>query len=162
MNQSRPVGLDDVLFRTAEPFALPRLAEQAAQEGYRFTWVRTFHRPIVICIDVKPDGTGSATTKSLDGSPASGLGERIETHSAPISRAAVEGLRGALAAWDFWHAPTVVDQDRICLDGADWLLEGTCLGAYHAVYRWSPELSPFRESAMHMLDLAGVRDEEIY
>jgi hypothetical protein len=34
---------------------------------YRFTWLRTFHRPVALRLDVKPDGSGRFVIKVCDG-----------------------------------------------------------------------------------------------
>lgn len=136
--------------------------ESGAGEGYRFTWVRTFHRPWVVRIQVAPDGAGRTIAQSLDGSPASGLGERLARRSLPVDRAGVERLRAAMVGPGFWAAASEDDRDLVALDGAEWLIEGTRAGACHSVRRWSPPPSPFRAAGLCMLRLAGIADDEIY
>ena len=43
--------------------SLWELSKKSPTQSYRFTWLRTFHHPVVVRIDVRPDGICELTSK---------------------------------------------------------------------------------------------------
>lgn len=142
----------------------PPLPEGSA-ETYRFLWLRSFHHPIavrVVCIEKACELTGLRT----DGHGGYEPGSVVERKTRRLSEAEVAGFREMLARVQFWGSqPT---DDRIGLDGAQWVLEGRRGPAYHLWDVWSPETSgpsaAFREMCLQLVRLSGlaVRENEIY
>ena len=81
-----------------------------------------------------------------------------------VGREDIECLRSKFITLDFWNLAPVEKNENIYLDGSDWLLEGIRHGKYHAVSQWSPQESPFRDTALYMLRLTEmeIENEEIY
>jgi hypothetical protein len=48
--------------------SLWNLSGTQKSETYRFLWLRTFHHPISVRLDVNPNGTSTLTTKNHNGS----------------------------------------------------------------------------------------------
>jgi hypothetical protein len=107
-------------------------------ESYRFLWLRTFHHPIAIRIDVKPDGTGILTTKIATGAGGYSPGILKEEEFRPLSRAEIAPFLAKVDKLGFWSAPTHQQNEELGCDGSQWIIEGVKRGKYHVVDRWSP------------------------
>jgi hypothetical protein len=144
----------------------PRLAIKT----YRFLWLRSFHHPVsvrVVCIDNACELTGLRT----DGQGGYAPGSVVERKTRRLSDAEIVSFREMLARAEFWRPQPVDDRigdDRIVLDGAQWILEGRRGQTYHLRDVWSPEKSGpyavFRELCLHLVRLSGlaVRQDDIY
>jgi hypothetical protein len=139
-------------------------------ETYRFLWLRSFHHPVsvrVVCIDNACELTGLRT----DGQGGYAPGSVVERKTRRLSDAEIVSFREMLARAQFWRPQPVDDRlgdDRIVLDGAQWILEGRRGQTYHLRDVWSPEKSGpyavFRELCLHLVRLSGlaVRQDDIY
>lgn len=120
-------------------------ASNPSLESYRFLWLRTFHHPIAVRIDLSKDGSAVLTTKMASG--AAGFpnkrGYMIENISRPLLPEQTQELLLELNRTCFWQLPAV-DQYRGD-DGAEWIVEGVKNGKYHLVTRWSPQEGPVHE-----------------
>ena len=141
------------------------LLPESPGETYRFLWLRSFHHPAsvrVVCIDKACDLTGLRT----DGQGGYEPGSVVERKTRRLSDTEVARFREMLARVQFWR-PQPID-DRLGLDGAQWILEGRRGQTYHLWDVWSPENSgpyaAFRELCLHLVRLSGlaVRHDEIY
>jgi hypothetical protein len=127
----------------------PSLLEESKNrlsESYRFLWLRTFHRPLAIRLDLRLNGSGILTTKVADGEAGfpHTVKHLIENVARPLSREQTRALLAQVRRTDFWSLPSHVD-DQAGTDGAEWIIEGVKEGRYHVVHRWSPERGPIRE-----------------
>lgn len=146
--------------------SLLSLAKDASSESYRFLWLRTFHHPVVIRVDLRADATGILTTKVADG--AAGFphtaNHLIENVSRPLSREDTQSLLGRIKKTDFWTLPSHVD-DRRGTDGSEWIIEGVKNGKYHVISRWSPHAGGVRKLGLTFaLGLAKMKipTDEVY
>ena len=105
-------------------------------ETYRFTWLRTFHNPVVIRISRQHD-TFSILLKLCDGNGGFEPGNLVVNLTRAIPRQDWEIFQGHLNTIDFW-AMEPRDDSVIGLDGAEWLLEGKKDGRYRLITRLSP------------------------
>jgi len=98
------------------------IAERHSGEAYRFLWLRSFHHPIAVRLDVRPDGIGVLSSKVATG--AAGFPRKsahlIENVSRPISREQTQAFLRQVKKLDFWALPSC-DEHR-GEDGADGLL----------------------------------------
>ena len=126
----------------------------------RFTWLRTFHAPIVIRMTLPERGKGRIDTVVLSGLGGYDLGDiktrrRIAvTHAQADPVLALADSAGLVPAKPFCGPPG--------LDGARWLIERRDDTGYHFAERWSPRNGAVRDTGIALLRLAGLDGEEIY
>jgi hypothetical protein len=144
-------------------------AQKADVHVYRFLWLRTFHHPVALRIDVAPDGTARLSAKVTTGAGGYEPGVLRTDKSVPLTRAQVKRFLDGLEKAKFWTLPTAepeaVGKDgsiRITLDGALWTIEGVTDGRYHVVDRHSPARGAFRDAALLLLRFADLGIKEIY
>jgi hypothetical protein len=142
------------------------IAKSSKQEIYRFLWLRTFHPPIVIRLNINNDRTGSLTIKATNGAGGYEPGKLIKDESKSLSKAETQSFLSMVEKQKYWGLPTKEeDPNMVGEDGAQWVLEGVRNGIYKIVDRWSPEDGPVRKLGFKMLfDFAKIKlpDKEIY
>ena len=131
------------------------MASIPAAETYRFLWLRTFHHPVAIRVDLKADGTGVVTTKIASGAGGYKPGIITVNQSRKLTPAETHRFHVEIERKDFWSLPA--RDDRSGEDGAQWIVEGVRAGKYHVVDRWSPRDGAVRELGFFFLnDLARI------
>jgi hypothetical protein len=148
--------------RALEEEPLPPKTGNKESEIYRFTCLRTFHKPFSIRIDVIDGGKGVLIRKLTSGQGGYDPGMLEEKQLLSLSRQSIEALRDLTLRIDFLHLPTTkVDQRR--MDGAQWIVEVVSNGNYHVVHRSSPDPdTEIREFGEYALILAGWKPDELY
>lgn len=167
-------------FRELDEPSLLTLVEKGATKGkriYRFTWLRSFDRPI--CITLMADDRVTLIAKTLNGK---GREAKKLTVNKPvtISHADFEEFLRLLDDADYskmiatesnadnhWCWSTT---DRTWSrsyhsgkDGATWTLESCADECYSFAERWSPQSkSPFRKACLFMVKLGGLENEKVY
>jgi hypothetical protein len=136
-------------------------------QTYRFLWLRTFHHPIAIRLDVEADGSSLLTTKINSGRGGYEPGRLIRNSTRKLSKERTEWFLARIEELQFWSLPTkeADEPNVINLDGAEWILEGTKNGDYHLVNRWSPDKGAVHALGIIMLiDLAKLKlhYQEVY
>ncbi|NMO17675.1 hypothetical protein HPC49_10315 [Pyxidicoccus fallax] len=142
-------------------------------ESYRFTWLRSFHAPVVIRVE-RSGPVFQLHAKQLDGvSVAPGgavTGKFAVDHTRLLTPEESSQVVLALKAANFWGlTPRHSQGDHVVYsDGASWLLEGTRAGHYRAYNVHSPEsegeAGAFRAACLKLVQLAGlaIREDEVY
>ena len=126
----------------------------------RFTWLRSFHRPVVVRVKWTASRRPRLVATELSGKGGYDPGVPVRRIDRPLTRAEALELRDALVrARVFALPPKNCDLGG---DGAQWLLEGVDRQGYHFVGRWSPTRGPVRDLGLSMLSLTGWRFDEIY
>ncbi|HYC74108.1 hypothetical protein [Brevundimonas sp.] len=131
-----------------------------SRPALRFTWLRSFHAPVVIRLNPTTDGGVLMTATELSGKGGydpGGVTRRIERRLSAEESAAVARVletTGALA-----QRPRDCD---LGLDGAQWILESAGPEGYRFVDRWSPREGPVRELGLHLIGLTGWTYDAIY
>jgi hypothetical protein len=140
------------------------LASQApatrAARTYRFTWLRSFHEPVIIRLDERSNGVLRLTAKRLNGKGGYGPGNiaaRVERDLTPDETHRFERLLSSsrlfrTAAWDC----------QAGADGAEWVFEANDRGAYLFHKRWTPERGPMHDVGLLLLGFTGWRFDPIY
>ena len=129
------------------------LASASARKGesYRFLWLRTFHQPIAIRIDVNADGTSQLTEKM--GAGGSDPGHLVLNKAFTLTKEQTDSFLGTVKENNLWKLPTT--QRDQGLDGAQWIIELSKDGTYHIVERFSPEDGPIRTTGTMMVHKLG-------
>lgn len=126
----------------------------------RFTWLRTFHAPIIVQLTVPGNGKGQVRTVRLSGFGGYDLGVvRNRVHRTVARDEAVAALAKADPA-------ALIPAQPSCgppgMDGARWLIERSDGTGYHLSERWSPREGAVRDVGIAMLRLAGLQGEALY
>jgi len=133
-------------------------------QSFRFLWLRTFHHPIAIRIDVNADGTSLLTRKMADGAGGYDPGKLVQNETITLPREHTNRFLAQIEANNFWKLPSVQETPG-GPDGAQWVVEGFRDGTYHVVDRWSPERGEIRALGLLMVqDLAKMKlaAKEVY
>lgn len=135
----------------------------AESETYRFTWLRTFDRPIAVRVSSSESAVHLVAIElsGAGGYDPGGVAKRIERS---LSSADWKALVAVLGKIDFWTMPTNPTPFEVGLDGARWILEGRRRTEYHVVDRFSAREGAYRDAGLTFLNLAGllVSGEKLY
>lgn len=129
----------------------------------RFTWLRSFHDPVVIRVDAATDGRQKMTAKQhpagMGFSGATGARARETTRFlTPTEGAALQAM---VDETGLFRSPA--SGCWCCLDGARWIVEGNDpQQGYRYRSRQSPEHGPERQLGLHLLALTGWNVGRIY
>jgi hypothetical protein len=134
---------------------------------YRFLWLRSFHHPVAVRLDVKRDGTAVLTTKISSGHGGYEPGRLIMNRTQRFGKEQTTWVLDRIAELKFWNLPTnpPPDPNVVGVDGAQWIFEGAKGGTYHVVDRWSPEKGEVHALGIMMLiDVAKLKllYEDVY
>src|SRR3984885_12874852 len=88
-------------------------------QSYRFLWLRTFHHPIAIRIDVSENGTSQLMTKMTSGKGGYAPGKLVKRLSMTLSKEQTDWFLGKIQGYNFWQLPSV--QGTGGDDGAQWI-----------------------------------------
>ncbi|TAJ69884.1 MAG: hypothetical protein EPO51_20370 [Phenylobacterium sp.] len=149
--------------RAAQEASLYLASQEVASREtrtYRFTWLRSFHAPVVVRIDELRGGAMRLTAKKLSGAGGYGPG-RVEARvERLLTRDEVSRLNKTLSTGQVLDLPP-----RDCspgVDGANWIVEASERGSYRYINRWSPERGPVRDLGVLLLGFTGWRLDPIY
>jgi hypothetical protein len=121
-------------------------------ECYRFTWLRSFHRPVIFRLDVQKSGEATLMIKlaerHYEGTPPALLNQELKQ----IDQQALVRIRWLVAAEKFFELPSYGSSGGN--DGARWLIEVVSGGRYHAVSRWSPRKDSVNEIGRLFIEMA--------
>jgi hypothetical protein len=131
------------------------------QESLRFTWLPTFHHPVVVRIETLDDGEQKLIATRLSGAGGYDPGEvkdRIERMLTPAESRRLEKMLNQTRI--FGLPPTLCADGGA--DGAQWIFEAADVGGYHFVNRWSPRKGEARKMGLFLLSLTGWTFETVY
>jgi len=140
-------------------------ARPAPAVTYRFTWLRTFHHPVVARMVLDGMGSGTLYLKMADGAGGYRPGKVILNSTIILKPAQVQEILSLLGKMDFWHAPTELVDGPNGSDGSEWLLEGSNQSAYHVIDRWTPQSGPLHDLGLYLVfDIAklDIPKQEVY
>jgi hypothetical protein len=147
-----------------EPSLLTQ-SEIPSTQSYRFLWLRTFHHPIAVRLEVEANGTSILTTKIASGAGGYSPGHLVANTSKPLTKQQTDSFLHKINADKFWELPPVLLKERQGDDGSQWIIEGVKDGKYHLVDQWSPEQGPIHDLGTALaFELAGLQipKAEIY
>lgn len=142
----------------------PSLFQARKQKGiisYRFLYLRTFHNPISIRIELdKERKTGTLIYKKTDGKGGYRAGYIEDFKVIKLNENDIKKLLNTFETAYFWRQPIKIKDYG--LDGAQWIIEGVDNGRYHLVDRWSPEDGNIYELGILFIELSGIKPDKIY
>jgi hypothetical protein len=144
----------------------PSLLEASKDKNlvaYRFLWLRTFHNPISIRVNISPTGTASLTTVVTSGRGGYEPGNVSKNEVTEISSRQLRPFIYQVDRIEFWSMKAV-EEVLNGRDGAEWILEGVKGGEYHVVKRWTPESGSYRKLCLALVELSDLtfKPNEIY
>ena len=149
--------------RALEEPSLLEEADTPSRQSYRFVWLRTFHHPVAVRLDIMSDGTGKLTVKIANGAGGYKPGKLIENTSPSVTQKQTDKFLEQVKDAGFWELSSY-EKTSGC-DGAEWIIEGVKDGKYHVVNRWTPGKGPVRELGMTLaFELARLKipKDELY
>jgi len=150
-------------WRAAEEPSL-YLASQAPSAAraitYRFTWLRSFHHPVIVRVDAVEGGRMRLTAKQLSGAGGydpGGIEKQVVRTLTPDEQAK---LQAALTATQVLSLPAI--DCHWGADGSQWIVEANAHGRYSFVNRWTPDDGPVRTFGLLLLSFTGWRFDRLY
>jgi hypothetical protein len=140
--------------------SLWEFSKTSTGQAYRFLWLRSFHHPVAVRLNVREDGTGLLTVKEADGAGGYEPGKLVVNRTMEISKQRMQLFLGKMADLDYWNLPTREEKWKSAMqcDGAEWVLEGVRGAKYKVVERRSPGDGPVRELGLFLVfELAGIK-----
>ena len=123
---------------------------------FRLLILPSFHHPMCIRINVKPDGTATLAFKETNGSGGNLPGELIKNETIHLALNQRQQFLDVINRCEFWKLHSSKHRG---LDGAVWIIEGINARTYHFVSAWSPrEGSCIGDIGRLMLSLANIKD----
>lgn len=138
-------------------FALkePLVYNQTNRTIYRFTWLRTFHKPVAIRLE-KTDNSCTLYWKQASGAGGYDPGELTVNSSKQLTKAQWNKFISLLQSTDFWNM-TTKSKDDMGNDGSQWIIEGMENGKYHVVDRWTPRKNNFHKCGQYLIELTDLK-----
>ncbi|OQP56459.1 hypothetical protein A4R26_04675 [Niastella populi] len=131
-------------------------------EIYRFTWLRTFHNPIMIRVQ-KVESNFTLTVKRLSGQSGYEPGQIIMNKTFKIKETEWDEIQSKLKQINFYQLNA--ENDFRGFDGAEWILEDATQNNYHFTTRWSPgKTGGYAKCCLYFLKLSRIKitENEIY
>lgn len=125
----------------------------------RFTWLRTFHHPVLVRI-TRTTGRTHLIAAELSGQGGYEAGKVQKRIDRELSAAEGAALANILSRSPVFDQPSAVCD--FGLDGAQWIFERADHTGYRFTNRWSPESGPSRELGTTLLKMTGWTFDEIY
>ena len=135
---------------------------EPAKRTVRFTWLRSFHHPIVIRVQWEGKDDVRLIAKELSGSGGDEPGHVQKGLDRRLSEAEILQVRTGI-----FQSPLFLEAPKVCdvgfnVDGAQWIVEGGFGRAYRLVDRWSPRDGEVRRTGLLLLKLTGWDVGPIY
>lgn len=134
----------------------PVLFADNSNNIYRFTWLRTFHAPIIIRVEER-DNVYMLFWKQTNGAGGYGPGQLVDDESKRLTGNEWNTVMKYLEDLDFWNQPTIKRDGILGNDGSQWILEGVKEGNYHVIDRWTPEKNTYYELGKYLIELTGMK-----
>lgn len=146
--------------RHLEALEEPIVYDTLSKNIIRFTWLRSFHHPVVIRLEFTPDDK-MIYWKMSDGAGGYEPGEIIKNKTRELKDSELQSVLSRLDSLEFFNVPTNISGIG-GTDGAQWILEGLIDGNYHVVDRWSGGvIEPFCLELLNLTSLK-IKEDEIY
>ena len=152
-------GFTSTLKQMSEPVYWDAPSNSLSGHFYRFLWLRTFDRPVVVTVTFTDDGRAEVRSKVFSGQSGFGFGQIEQEVTITNQSAAVAALITDLDRW-MPHVPEF--NGDFGADGAMWMIDGVRDEKYYIVHRWSPESGWVRDIGLRFLEIANIREKKIY
>lgn len=130
----------------------------AADEIYRFFWLRTFHNPVVIRV-YRIGEEKFIVSKKTNGRSGYEYGQLILNQSRRLNDSEWCEFIGLLEKADFWNKKKV-DVNKLANDGAMWDIEGVREKRYYMTGEQSPKQGGFRDACIYLMRISALNIDE--
>lgn len=141
----------------------PSLLCGPSRHAIRFIWLRVFHRPVIVRVELS-GGAGWIHTTELDGMGGylDQIGKATHQFSRPLSRDEISRVNSAVNLFQMWSRPARTRATGH--DGSTWIFELRQGNRYHLVHAWYPRRGGLRDFGLLLVQLAGLEipAEEFY
>ncbi|MDB5438517.1 MAG: hypothetical protein JWM33_944 [Caulobacteraceae bacterium] len=134
-------------------------SEQGAGDRLRFTWLRSFHPPVIVRLEGVGTKAPHLIAKQLSGTGGYDPGSVDMSLDRALTAQEGQALTDALSAAKLTTLPP---ECSLGLDGASWLVELADSKGYHLIKRWSPKEGEVRTLGLFLLGLTGWKFDPIY
>jgi hypothetical protein len=129
------------------------------EQSYRFLWLRTIGRPVVVRIMHSESGTELFVVR-LSGHGGSATPGNVElSGQKTLTKKDWRSIQGLLTLAHYDTIQPVLFEDMLGSDGSQWIMESVRDGKYRLVQRWTPRATGrdpgFRWLCEKFLALAG-------
>jgi hypothetical protein len=128
-------------------------------ETYRFLWLRTFHHPVAVRLELIADNPWIHRVE-LDGAGGYEPGSVLLSDDVQLELATWSGFIAKLNESAFWELPS--SESTTGIDGAQWVFEGRQGDRRKFLHRWSPRSGLLRDLGLYFLALSGLPSAEVY
>jgi hypothetical protein len=135
---------------------LPLASLVDEDESYRFLWLRSFHRPVMVHVWRTGDRYFTIV-KRLNGRGGDAPGTSDLYWARSLSVNDWDAFMVYLEQAQYWQMGTT--KNEMAQDGAQWILEGYRDGRYHVVDRQSPDAGAYRDACLYLLRKSGLLAE---
>ena len=142
------------LYAMKEPLLFNRKIEK---EIYRFTWLRTFHKPMTFRIE-KWNNRYILYWKVLDGAGGYEPGNLEIERLKIITEKEWSEFTKLVDKANFWKME--LGRGSIGNDGSEWILEGVNKEKYRVATVWTPRKGNFYEACDYLISLSNVKISE--
>ncbi|WP_139276168.1 hypothetical protein [Sinomicrobium oceani] len=127
------------------------------KEIYRFTWLRTFDKPMTFRFEKGNDGY-ILYWKVLTGSGGYEPGEIEVERIKILTEKEWAEFTQLVGKSDFWNMD--LGRSSIGTDGSEWIMEGVNQTDYRAVSVWSPSKGNFYNTCDYLISLVNLKIPE--
>jgi hypothetical protein len=130
------------------------------KEIYRFTWLRSFHHPVIVRIE-KQSNIIRLFAKVSNGAGGFEPGKIIVDTTFDVAVKEWDDLKKKIVEVKFWEIPTESKKHN-GKDGSEWIIEGIKDNMYHMAIRWTPnkiEEGNFRSIGETLISISKIKDE---
>lgn len=140
-------------------FEISNAQKYAGDSVLRFTWLPTFHHPVIVRFETSA-GTTNFIAKELSGAGGYEPGSISRQINRKLSSLEEHQVERAMARASPFNEPP--ENCGGGTDGSRWILERARKGSYEYADRWSPQKGAMRDFGLLTLKLTGWEFEEIY
>lgn len=142
--------------------SLWKLSSETSKEVYRFLWLRTFHEPVSIRLEIEYGQNAKLIVKQTDGKGGYEAGKMIINDTVQVTKEDLIIFYSFIDSLDYWNLPVNPEPDWQGFDGAQWIIEGIKNKKYHLVDIWTPEENIYKRLGLYLIKLSKLKPEEIY
>jgi hypothetical protein len=132
----------------------------AEAESLRFTWLRSFHAPVIVRVERTGPNEQRLIAVMLSGAGGYDPGKVKHRIDRRLTADEAAGLRATLARTRLFEQPAKACGSGV--DGAQWIFEAVDDGGYRFMDRWTPSSGPIREAGLFLLKLTGWKLDPVY
>ena len=136
------------------------IADKTDNETIRFPWLRSFHNPVAVRVEIEPDGRAQLFLKVTGGAGGYDAGPLVTNLNKSLTEFEVQRVLEATKFMSACRQPPT----EAMFDGAQWIMERKTKIGYCVIDQQSPTEGNMYKAGVLLLGLAGYEasPEDIY